>query len=107
MVIQIIATVIILIILGQLIIKVIKDKASIIKIVFWVIFWSLSLVIIWLPRDIIDSVGEVVGVGRGIDVLVYFSIILLFYNNLILNDKIDNLERKITLIVRKIAENNK
>jgi hypothetical protein len=107
MIIQIIATVVILIILGQLCIKVIRDKASIAKLVFWVIFWSLSLVIIWLPRDIIDSVGEVVGVGRGIDVLVYFSIILLFYNNLILNDKIDNLERKITLIVRKIAENNK
>lgn len=107
MVIQIIATIIILTVLIQLILKVIKDKVSVVKIVFWVIFWSLSLVIIWLPRDIIDSVGEVVGVGRGIDVLVYFSIILLFYNNLLLNDKIDNLERKITLIVRKIAENNK
>jgi hypothetical protein len=106
MIIQIIATGIILFILGQLIVKVIKDKASIIKIAFWLIFWSIALIVIWLPTDIIDKFGELVGVGRGIDVLVYFSIILLFYDNLKLRSKIDSIQKDITKIVRKISKNN-
>ncbi len=106
MVIQIIATGIILVILGQLIAKVIRDKTSIIKIAFWLIFWSIALIVIWLPTDIIDKFGELVGVGRGIDVLVYFSIILLFYDNLKLRSKIDNIQRDITRIVREISKAN-
>ena len=106
MLIQVIATGIILIILGQLIIKVIKDKASIIKIAFWLIFWLVALFVIWIPTDIIDKLGKLVGVGRGIDVLVYFSIILLFYNNLILRGKIDSIQKDVTKIVRKISKTN-
>ncbi len=107
MLIQVIATGIILIILGQLIIKVIQDKASIIKIAFWLIFWLVALFVIWLPTDVIDKFGELVGVGRGIDVLVYLSIIFLFYNNLRLRSKIDNIQKDITKITRRVAKDNK
>ena len=104
MVIQIIATIIILIIFYQLIKKFIKDKASLTKIIFWVLFWGISLVIIWLPKETIDNIGSVFGVGRGIDVLVYLSIILLFYNNLRLNERIDDMNKKVTKIVREVAK---
>ena len=104
MVIQIIATIIILIIFYQLVKKFIKDKASLTKIIFWVLFWGISLVIIWLPKETIDNIGSVFGVGRGIDVLVYLSIILLFYNNLRLNERIDDMNKKVTKIVREVAK---
>ncbi len=104
MVIQIIATIIILIIFSQLIRKILKDKASLTKIIFWVLFWGISLVIIWLPKETIDNIGSVFGVGRGIDVLVYLSIILLFYNNLRLNERIDDMNKKVTKIVREVAK---
>ena len=104
MVIQIIATIIILIIFSQLIRKILKDKASLTKIIFWVLFWGISLVIIWLPKETIDNIGSVFGVGRGIDVLVYLSIILLFYNNLRLNERIDDMNKKVTKIVREEAK---
>ena len=104
MVIQIIATIIILIIFSQLIRKIPKDKASLTKIIFWVLFWGISLVIIWLPKETIDNIGSVFGVGRGIDVLVYLSIILLFYNNLRLNERIDDMNKKVTKIVREVAK---
>lgn len=107
MVIQIIATIIILSIFSQLIKKILKDKASLTKIIFWVLFWGISLVIIWLPKETIDNIGNIFGVGRGIDVLVYFSIILLFYRNLSLNSKIEDLEKKITKIVREVAKTNR
>ena len=104
MIIQIIATGIILVVLGQLVMKVIKDKASFVKILLWLIFWGLALVIIWLPINIIDELGTLFGVGRGIDVLVYLSIIFLFYNNLRLNGRIDDMDKKVTKIVREVAK---
>ena len=104
MVIQIIATIIILSIFSQLIRKILKDKASLTKIIFWVLFWGISLVIIWLPKETIDNIGSIFGVGRGIDVLVYLSIILLFYNNLRLNERIDDMNKKVTKIVREVAK---
>lgn len=104
MVIQIIATIIILIIFYQLIKKFIKDKASLTKIIFWVLFWGISLIIIWLPKETIDNIGSMFGVGRGIDVLVYLSIILLFYSNFKQTEKIEKLEKEITKLVREIAK---
>ena len=104
MVIQIIATIIILIIFYQLVKKFIKDKASLTKIIFWVLFWGISLIIIWLPKETIDNIGGIFGVGRGIDVLVYLSIILLFYSNFKQTEKIDKLEKEITKLVREIAK---
>ena len=96
MVIQIIATIIILSIFSQLIKKILKDKASLTKIIFWVLFWGISLIIIWLPKETIDSMGNIFGVGRGIDVLVYLSVILLFYFNFKQTERIDKLEKDIT-----------
>ncbi len=104
MIIQIIATIIILIIFYQLIKKFIKDKASLTKIIFWVLFWGISLIIIWLPKETIDNIGSIFGVGRGIDVLVYLSIILLFYSNFKQTEKIEKLEKEITKLVREIAK---
>jgi len=104
MVIQIIATVIILSIFLQLIRKILKDKASLTKIVFWVLFWGIALVVIWLPKEIIDSLGSIFGVGRGIDVLVYLSIVLLFYFNFKQVERMDKLEKDITRIVREVAK---
>lgn len=49
--------------------------------------------------------GKVTGVGRGVDVLVYLSIIFLFYYVLRQNNKIDLLEKQITKLVREIAKN--
>lgn len=104
MVIQIIATIIILIIFYQLVKKFIKDKASLTRIIFWVLFWGISLIIIWLPKETIDNIGSIFGVGRGIDVLVYLSIILLFYSNFKQTEKIEKLEKEITKLVREIAK---
>jgi hypothetical protein len=106
MIIQIVATIIILVVLGQLVFKIIKDKASVMKIILWVIFWGIALVIVWLPQNIFQEIGSIFGVGRGIDVLVYLSIIILFYANLRMNGKIDKLDKQITKLVREVAKSN-
>ncbi len=104
MIIQYIATGIIIIVLVQLLIKVLKDRTQLFKLLFWGIFWGIALIFIWLPTNTIDRVGQLFGVGRGIDVLVYLSIIVLFYLNLTMNSKIEKLEKEITKLVREIAK---
>jgi hypothetical protein len=104
MLIQYIATGIILIVIAQLFIRVFKDKTDLFRVVFWFFFWGLSLFLIWMPPDVLDTLGEAVGVGRGVDVLIYLSVITLFYVNLKLNSRIEKLEKQITKLVREMAK---
>ena len=104
MTIQYIATGIIVIILIQLLIQVLKDRAQLFKLLFWGIFWGIALIFIWLPTNTIDKLGQLFGVGRGIDVLVYLSIIFLFYYIFKQNEKINKLEKEITKLVRRLAK---
>lgn len=104
MIIQLVATGIIVIIFGQLITKIIRDKASFFKILFWFLFWGVALTLVWLPPELLDRFGDIFGVGRGVDVLIYLSIIILFYIILKLNSKIDRLEKQLTKLVREIAK---
>ena len=48
-------------------------------------------------------VADILGVGRGVDALMYISIVVLFYLIYRLYAKVDTLERQITYIVREIA----
>lgn len=106
MVIQYIVTGLIAIILIQLIIRVIKDRTQFFKLLFWGVFWGVALVFIWLPTNTIDKLGQLFGVGRGIDVLVYLSIIFLFYYIFRQNEKVNKLEKQITKLVRELAKQN-
>ena len=104
MIIQYIATGIIIIVLVQLLIKVLKDRTQLFKLLFWGIFWGIALIFIWLPTNTIDKLGQLFGVGRGIDVLVYLSIIFLFYYIFKQSEKINKLEKEITKLVRRLAK---
>lgn len=105
MIIQYIATGIIIVVLIQFLIKVLKDRTQLFKLLFWGVFWGIALIFIWLPTNTIDKLGQLFGVGRGIDVLVYLSIIFLFYYIFRQSEKINKLEKDITILVRKLAKN--
>ncbi|MCA9381790.1 DUF2304 domain-containing protein, partial [Candidatus Dojkabacteria bacterium] len=68
-----------------------------------IIFWLAGLVLIWSP-NILDSIGDELGVGRGIDVVLYISIIMLFYIIINQNNKIRKLEKDLTKVVRAVAK---
>lgn len=106
MIIRYVATGIIAIIYGQLVLRVIKDKTSLIKILFWLFFWAGALVLIWLPQGTIDNIGQFFGVEKGLDLVVYISIIILFYIVLRIYNKVDKLQKDITKLVREIAKTN-
>jgi hypothetical protein len=104
MVIQYAATVIIAIIILQLLLKLRKDRLVWLKILLWLIFWGSALFVVWFP-SIIAEIAQVSGVGRGVDVIIYVSIIFLFYLTFNQNSKIDELNKQITKLTREIAKN--
>ena len=104
MIIQYIATIIIAFILIQLLLKFKEDKLAWLKILLWVIFWGAALFIVWFP-EIIAEIAQISGVGRGVDVIIYISIIFLFYLLFNQNSKIDKLNEQITKLTREIAKN--
>lgn len=71
--------------------------------VFWFFIWFAVLLIVF-ATPVIDALSRPIGVGRGIDLVVYVSILTLFYLIFQQNMKIDKLEREITKLVREIAK---
>lgn len=69
---------------------------------FWsALFLSATFVLIF-PNET-TRFANLVGIGRGIDLVVYASIITLFYLVFRLYVYIEDLRHEITLLVRKIA----
>ncbi len=70
--------------------------------IFWVLIWSLVLVILLWP-NLTNRLAQYLGISRGIDVFVYLGIIVLFYLIFRSYVKIEELERDITRLVSELA----
>jgi small membrane protein len=68
----------------------------------WLLIWLAVLVVFWLPQTT-SYLANLVGIGRGVDLAVYLSILLVFYLNFRLYLRIDNQNKEITKIVRHLA----
>lgn len=73
---------------------------------FWLGFWFLILFLINFTQ-ILSFLARLLGIGRGVDLAVYTSILFIFYLLFIFFQRIKKLEREITKIVRKISLENK
>ena len=69
---------------------------------FWLAFWLGGGVVISLPWTT-SLLAARLGVTRGVDLVVYCSVIALFYLVFRLTLKIEKLERNITKLVRELA----
>ena len=65
----------------------------------WLALWLAGGVVIWWP-DITMVIANNLGIGRGVDLIFYVSIIILFYLIFRIYLKIEKMERNITKIVR-------
>ncbi len=82
-----------------------KEKTIPIKTaLFWVIVWVLAIIGVIHPA-VTSSIATFFGVGRGVDVIIYIAISLLFYLVFRIYVMIEDLRREITTIVRDTALN--
>lgn len=100
---QIIAIILILVIFYRIFVRFKRNEISKKEFGIWTIFWLLALAVVIFLRQVDAFVKGLGIVGRGIDVIVYVSIALIFYLIFRLIVRIDKIERDITKIVRKVA----
>ncbi|MFA4871781.1 MAG: DUF2304 domain-containing protein [Patescibacteria group bacterium] len=106
LIIQIILIVAIILIISRLIFK-LRGKEINLGIFFtWLVIWLAAMVVIWWP-DITSFLAIKVGVTRGVDLVVYVSVILVFYLLFRLLLRIEKIESDITKIVREVALKDK
>ncbi len=72
----------------------------------WVVFWLLVAAATLVPKQT-DVLAQLVGVERGADLLVYISIIVLFFVLFRIIVKLEKIERDITKVVRHTALHEK
>lgn len=70
--------------------------------IFWLVFWLGVGTVVALPWTT-SLLATRLGVTRGVDLVVYVSIIALFYLVFRLTIKIEKLESNITKLVREVA----
>ena len=69
----------------------------------WV--WSGLLVFTFFPSSL-NVLGQLFGLQRGADLLVYASIVFLFYFVLLLLQKVESTREEVTRLVRELAIQN-
>lgn len=100
--IQILILVFIAYVIYRLAVKLNKRELSIQLFLLWMAFWIIVGVIIVLPQTT-QIVADWLGVGRGVDVVIYIAIIVLFYIVFRIFNRIEKIEKDITYLVKEIS----
>ncbi|HEY4495643.1 MAG TPA: DUF2304 family protein [Candidatus Paceibacterota bacterium] len=73
---------------------------------FWLGIWGAIEAVVWIPK-VLDEVAHQIGISRGIDAVVYGSVVLLFYLMYRVYVKSEFIEHEITSLVRRLAIKDK
>jgi len=73
---------------------------------FWILFWLVLAVVVFWPNST-QILAEYIGIGRGVELVIYVSIACIFYLIFRMNLKIEGLKRDLTEVVRDKAIRDK
>ncbi|MBN2421640.1 DUF2304 family protein [Candidatus Woesearchaeota archaeon] len=80
-----------------------KDKKlTIPEFVFWMFIWGSLIITAFIP-DVTSMIANFVGIGRGVDIIIYMSIGTVFYLIFRLYVKLEDVERELTVVIRELA----
>lgn len=68
----------------------------------WTLFWGAAAVVVWRP-EVTNVFSRALGIGRGADLVMYVSVIALFYAAFRQTIRVERMDRQLTLLVRKMA----
>jgi hypothetical protein len=69
---------------------------------FWLLIWTVAIVAIFYPEET-TRLAKLLGIGRGVDVVVYASIAILFYLVFRLHVYLENIRTEISRLIREVA----
>lgn len=75
---------------------------SVAELAGWSILWLTIGVVFWLPNSA-TKLANILGIGRGADLVTYIAIIFLLFFIYRLTVRIDKIERNLTKVVRQNA----
>lgn len=75
---------------------------SIVELFGWGVLWLAIGVVFWLPNSA-TKLANILGIGRGADLVTYVAIIFLLFFIYRLTVRIDKIERNLTKVVRQNA----
>ena len=99
---KLIITIFVLLTIFKLINQRINKKITLLSFILWVILWLIIALVFYLPETT-SYLANIFGVGRGVDLAIYISIILVFYLLYKIFVRLNKIDREITKIVRKEA----
>lgn len=102
MIIQFIILIFIIFVFSRIIYRFKKGDITVRELFIWFIFWLGVAGAVIMPKKT-DIIARLVGVERGADLLVYLSIIVLFFIVFKIIVKVEKIDRNITEIVRQAA----
>ena len=105
-IIQVIIIIFALFALSRVFLRFKDNKLTKNEFMFWVFVW-LAVIIIAIIPSITTALSQQLGIGRGMDLIVYISIIVLFYLIFRVYVKTEHIEKEITMVVRKVALNSR
>jgi hypothetical protein len=88
--------------LSRVILRFRKGGLPLVHLFTWFVFWAGVIVAVLRPTTT-SAVAAWVRVGRGADLVMYLSVVVLFYLLFRMFGKIEELERQITRVVRAAA----
>lgn len=102
MIVQILFSLFILFAFSRVVLRYRENSIGFFAFIFWSILWVVISIFLWYP-DISSILANWVGIGRGVDVLIYVSIVIIFYFLFRLYVRHEEANRNITNIVRHQA----
>jgi small membrane protein len=79
-----------------------RGGMRVLNLFLWLLFWTAVVVVVVQP-DTTSLLATWLGVGRGVDIAMYLSILMLFYLLFRSFTKIEDLDRQLTRVVRANA----
>lgn len=102
MVIKILLLIFVLFVLLRTVFRFAKKEIRGRELLAWLVFWLLVGLAVVLPQTT-DLLAQRVGVSRGADLLVYVSVLVLFYLVFKVLVKLEKVDRQITEVTRQVA----
>ncbi len=100
--IQVILLIFVLFALSRAYLRYSEGKIKITEFAFWIIIWGSATAAALSPK-IVGFFSNLIGIGRPADLIIYVAIILLFYLIFRSYVMIDEIDQKMTKIVRELA----
>ena len=94
---QILIIIVAIFVIYKSVLKLIKKEISILLFALWLGLWIIIVAIDIYP-NLIAYVANLVGVGRGVDLILYLSVIAIFYFLFRINVRQNQIDKKISKI---------